>query len=94
MMSLVLSASDYGIKASGRVVGCPFLLPIYRALGAVYVQDDPLMPGSHHMARSIHAAFSCSSPFWFSLVTRTSVSNRLKVLVLAACFGILPEMIQ
>jgi hypothetical protein len=30
------------------VVGCPFLPPIYRALGTVHVQYDPLMLGSSH----------------------------------------------
>lgn len=68
------------------VIGRSLLLPIYRALGAVHVQDDALVLG-RAIARFTHLAFNCFSPRRFSSVISTSVSKRLRLLVLAACFS-------
>ena len=72
--------------AEVAVIGRSLLLPIERALGTVHVQDDSLVQ-VRTIAWSTHSVSRCFSPFRFFSLTRTSVSNRLTVLVLAACFS-------
>ena len=72
--------------AEMAVVGSPFLFPVHRTFGTVHVQNDPPMGGPRHPCCT-QRAFRRASLSRSSGRASTSVSKRLKLLVLAAGFS-------